>query len=263
MNQVEKIFNVKNVFFLYWILLHCSGHTKTWCKGRGHRSKARIGRRFKVKQSSRPTEQTDTTPTCPYVQIPPTPINPTDWLKTFNAPSDWLNVSDIHSNEMRLCQITHQHGLHCAPIVVSRSLIVKQDCSWILHVHGHEVDIKSVNLLSRVPTYLETESTNQLLETLRGLGTCIANPEPKFTELGKLKKNHQFLSANGTVVAFVDFGYAVDTKFLCTVRHSDCHMLTLPENKRCPPCVLYRNLLFSLCSRSGKSIQTHKNTNYR
>lgn len=167
---------------------------------------------------------------------------------------------------MRLCQITHQDGIDCAPIVVSCSLIVKTDCSWVLHVHGHEVNKNSVNLLSHIPTFLENETTNQLLETLKSVHTCIANPEPKFTELGKSKKKCQFLSADGAVVAYVDFGYVVDNEFPCTVRHVNCHLLTQAENKSCPPCVLYRNSLFALSSRSrtGKSTTpAHKKTNYR
>ena len=41
-----------------------------------------------------------------------------------------------------------------------------------------------------------SETTVNLLQTVCSLNTCIGNPATKFTELGKSKKNGQFLSAN-------------------------------------------------------------------
>ncbi len=193
---------------------------------------------------------------------------PASWLEAFKVPNGWVNVSSTLENELCLCQIVHQQAIDCAPIVVSRSLIVKrQHFSWMLHVHGHHVNLTAVSLLSRIPSYLESETATALLESIGSLSTCIGNPEDKFTQLGKAKKNRQFLSGNGSVVAYLDVGFVLCTnakeQFSCTVRHTDCHLLTAAEGKRCESCLLYRNSLFSQCSRIGKSIQTHKKTNYR
>ena len=179
----------------------------------------------------------------------------------------WVNVSGTHDTELSLCKIARQEVLDCPPIVVSHSLIIKLDCSWMLHVHGHRVDPDLVPSLSKIPSCLDSETTVNLLQSVCSLNTCIGNPETKFTELGKSKKNCQFLSANGTVVAYVDSGHVLlnnaEEQFPCTVRCINCHLLTAAESKRCSVCTIYQNTLFSLCSRTGKKAVRHKTTNYR
>ena len=202
--------------FFHVVFLSCDQSTKTRRKGKGKRSKARIGRRFKTKSfvpdQTIPVKQTRTMP-------PTTHDSTTSWLESFNVPNGWVNVSTLE-NKLCLCQIVHQQAIDCAPIVVSRSLIVQQDFSWMLHVHGHHVNPSAVPL-SRIPSYLESETATALLETVSSLHTCIGNPEDKFTQLGKAKKNRQFLSGNGSVVAYVDVGFALCTnakeQFSCTV----------------------------------------------
>ena len=44
------------------------------------------------------------------------------------------------SPDLRLCCVAYQELEGCSPLVVTRSLIVKQDYSWLLHVHGRPVE---------------------------------------------------------------------------------------------------------------------------
>jgi hypothetical protein len=152
----------------------------------------------------------------------------------------------------------------CAPLIVSRSLIVKLDGSWILHVHQHKVDPKTIPVLSEFQLCLNSETALSLLEKVCHLHTCIGNADSKFTELGKSKKDNQFTSAKGAVVAFLDAGFAIhcaSESSSCTVRHVNCHLLTNAESKQC---ALHRNTLFSLASGvSKKTVSTSKKTNYQ
>ncbi len=180
------------------------------------------------------------------------------------VPVGWVNVSS--DLELRLCKISHQDFSDCAPLVITRSLIVKPDNSWILHVHDRRVNHHHIPSISDIPSCLDHDSLNLLLLKVCALNTCIGNPETKFTELGKSKKNGNFLSSDKNIVACLEYGYVTTVggeKFPSTVRCSDCHLLT--ESQRCCACTSYRNTLFAASSRVGKNSQTvkHKTTNYR
>ena len=79
------------------------------------------------------------------VKLPPHWIDVTfgaqDWMAQVKLPPHWIDVT-FGAQDLRLCQVTYQDLTEatCNPLVVTRSLIVKQDHSWTLHVHGHLVD---------------------------------------------------------------------------------------------------------------------------
>ena len=68
---------------------------------------------------------------------------------------------------------------------MTRSLIVKQDYTWVLNVHGHLVDPSKISSLALIPHNLTRDSATLLLSRLAELNTCVGNPEPKFVSLGR------------------------------------------------------------------------------
>ena len=151
-------------------------------------------------------------------------------------------------------------------MAVTRSIVVKADYSWILHVNNHHVDPQNISLLVEVPPILDADSTASLLQTVCKLNTCAGNPDPKFINLAKSKKNGQFLSNKKEVVAYLDSGFCVlvdGQQYVSTVRCSNCQLLT--DHVRCTYCVVYRSTLISMCYRLEKcnSSITSKKTNYR
>ena len=81
--------------------------------------------------------------------------------------------------------VTYQELEGCSPLVVTRSLIVKQDYTWVLNVHGHLVDPSKISSLALIPHNLTRDSATLLLSRLAELNTCVGNPEPKFVSLGR------------------------------------------------------------------------------
>jgi hypothetical protein len=230
-------------------------HKKAWHKGRGRRSKARIGQKRKHK---------------PLVKQPAlvedTDISFSHWSESLDDMEGWINASA--DEELRFCQLSRQDVSECSPLVVSRSLIVnKQDDSWMLHINGHGADPVCISSLFEFPSCLNRDSTTMLLQTVPNLNTCVGNPESMFIELGMSKKNHQFLSSNKEITPYVDTEFTVtvgDQQYSSTVRCSDCHLLT--ESNRCCVCTKYRHNLSVMCSHVAKNnstVEKKLTVNYR
>ena len=218
-------------------------------KGRGKRSKARIGPKRKCHESTKNT-------------VPKAAVNPSQWTDVV-VPEGWINVSN--ETELRLCQISRQDIPNIPPLAITRSLVVKSDCSWMLHIHGHRVDPSHIPTYDDTP-FLDPTSTTTLLQKVGSLNTCVGNPDPKIINLAKRKKNGQFLSQKQDVVAYLDVGTCVSIEgqdYPSTVRCSSCNLLT--DGIRCEDCTGYRKTLLTLCSRSnGSGHSVHKSKkNYR
>ena len=91
--------------------------------------------------------------------------SPNNWMTAVQLPHDWTNVS-FGAPDLRLCRITYQDLPGSSPLVVTRSLIVKQDHSWVLNVHGHTVDASKVPFLRTLPVELNSDSATLLLSRL-------------------------------------------------------------------------------------------------
>ena len=179
-----------------------------------------------------------------------------DLMAVVGLPPNWTDVS-FGAQGLRLCRVTYQELPGTAPLVVTHSLIVKQDCSWALNVHGHTVDSSKVPSLQSFPDKLSGESVTLLLNEVADLHTCIGNPEQKYTVLGEAKKYGQFLSANKEVVAYIDRNACVtvgDQQYPTTVRSSKCHLLT--SAVRCSVCTGYRKSLNAQHSRALCQVKT-------
>ena len=223
---------------------------RSWKKGRGKRSKAKIGPKKKthVKEGD--------------VHVPAL-LYPSQWLNV-SIPDGWNTIP--HERELRLCQISSQALSSIPPLVVTRSIVVKADYSWMLHVNNHQVDPQNISSFVEVPPFLDASSTTSLLQAVCTLNTCVGNPDPKFIDLAKSKKNSQFLSSEKEVVAYLDSGFSVvvdGQQYASTVRCSSCHLLT--DRLRCTNCGVYRSTLIAMSYRFEKRNTTvqSKTTNYR
>ena len=74
-------------------------------------------------------------------------------MAVVQLPPHWIDVN-FGAPDLRLCHVTYQELPEVTPLVVTCSLIVKQDHSWVLHVNGHRVDPASVPSLQSFPTSL-------------------------------------------------------------------------------------------------------------
>ena len=157
--------------------------------------------------------------------------------------------------------------LSVSPLAVTRSVVVRADYSWILHVNNHLVDPKLISSIQKIPSLLDATLTTTLLQTVCTLNTCVGNPDTKFTELAKSIKNGQFFLRKQKVVAYLDSGFCVlmdGQQYVSTVRCSNCHLLS--DRYRCIECAVYRSTLVSMCFRSEKqnaSTCLSKSMNYR
>ena len=186
-------------------------------------------------------------------------------MALLQLPHGWTNVS-FGAPDVRLCRVTYQELAGCPPLVVTRSLIVKQDGSWLLNVHSHSVNRMKIPSLTSIPAKLNSDSAALLLGKIGELNTCAGNPDPKFTAIAEAKKNCQFLSARNEVVAYLDSSACVtigELQYSSTVRCLKCHLLT--DDVCCSECTTYRNSLLIQHSRVMKrsSSVKSKKTNFR
>ena len=154
------------------------------------------------------------------------PVYPSQWLSHLTIiPDGWIALP--HETELKLCQISSQTVLSVSPLAVTRSFVVRADYSWILHVNNHLVDPKLISSIQKIPSLLDATLTTTLLQPVCMLNTCVGNPDMKFTELAKSKKNGQFFSRKQKVVAYLDSGFCVlmdGQQDVSTVRCSNCHL---------------------------------------
>ena len=71
--------------------------------------------------------------------------------------------------------MTYQNKHGYAPMVVTRSVVVKEDQFWTIHVHGHPVDPANIPSLQSFPSSLTRDLIDPLLSQLAHLNTCIGN----------------------------------------------------------------------------------------
>ena len=105
-------------------------------------------------------------------------------------PSGWMEVS--HAQQKRYCVISYQKADECAPLVVTRFLVIDKTGEWQLHINGHLVDISVVPLLVSFPKVLPEFDAFKLMTIVNDLNKCVGNSDPKFVTLGKQKRTDIF-----------------------------------------------------------------------
>ncbi len=138
-------------------------------------------------------------------------------------------------------------------LIVSRSLNVRDDISWVVHVNGHRVEPDNVPSIARVPPLLEVSSIVNILQFLSQLKTCIGNTDSKCIEMAKTKKNAYFLSCENDVPAYLKtcFPLMIDSQqYLNTVRTATCRLLS--TEPRCCNCTKYHSTLIAMSFRQKR-----------
>ena len=224
-----------------------------WKKGRGNRSVACIGRKFKglCKIDLKAVDAEQSTPSSSSVEFEP-PILSSSEAISVPVPVGWTNA--FSESEERFCEITRQDIPDTPPLVVARSLVVQPDSSWMVHVHGHQVDQAHILSFLEVPSEICLATTATLLSTVATLAVCVGNAESRFVELAK-QKGGNFLSSTGEVVAYVDkiACVSVEGQQHLTVRCANCQLMVSKEldSHQCSLCEKYRKTLYVLSNRAS------------
>ena len=169
--------------------------------------------------------------------------------------TDWY-VTSRPGEIVRLFHINHYENTVNIPVSVSKTLIVRNDTSWVCVFNGFVVP-RSCPILNSIPHLLLLNDFSSLLTCIINSSLCPGNNDKHFVDLCNIRKG-QFLSLQKDVVAFID----KSNLSLPTVRHSSCHIVVNNE-KRCAVCNRYRNVLRAIYSSSKKSSNVLPKTNYR
>ena len=111
--------------------------------------------------------------------------------------------------------------------IITHSITISHDFSWVAYIHGHQVD-SSLALFSSVPNKLDANSLRVLLTTLDGCVVCPGHPDSTFVEMAMAKKGHMTSLDGKTVVATVDSFAPVSLNgetYTTTVRHRSCDII--------------------------------------
>ncbi len=178
--------------------------------------------------------------------------------------TDQSQISNASDDSIKLCKINSQPSTSTQPLVITHTLVVKNDFTWKLIVHGHEVLHLSTPLLSTIPEHLNKQSLAHLLTVIDSLKVCPGNTDERFIEMAKSLKG-KFLTKSGEVRAYIDSGFPLSinkTVVSTTIRTNGCEIVTIGE--RCSKCDNYRGQLRMAHSRhSRKSSDSQKFTNNR
>ena len=236
-------------------------------KGHGARSLACIGRKYKGphKIELEAVHAEESTPSSSSEEFKPPTLSSSEATPVpaeaihVPIPLGWTDVSS--ESEQRFCEITRQDIPDTPPLVVARSLVVQPDSSWMVHVHGHQVDQAHILSFLEVPSEICPATTATLLSTVATLAVCAGNPESQFVELAK-QKSGNFLSSTGEVVAYIDkiACVSVEGQQHLTVRCADCQLLVSKEmdSSRCSVCEKYQETLYVLSNRALREEDTTK-----
>ena len=177
-------------------------------------------------------------------------------------PINWINTSASGNHTLCFSRISH-HESGSSSAFVDCSLVVRNDTTWHVHVRGHPLPPSSL-ILADFGSHLDSVTASMLLARLSDLHTCPGNPEPKFVSLANAKRNREFLSSNNEVVAYADAHGSVSAKgtcYPCTVRTTECHLLT--KELRCDQCKGYRKNLLAQHSRAQQAVDQPEHTSNR
>ena len=178
---------------------------------------------------------------------------------------EWFDQSVTSSlYQIRLCKITShaQTSTSAEPLSLSCSLLVNEDRSWNVFIHGQAQEIRQHNFFSAVPDYLDCNTINDLLQALH-LGTiCPGHTDHRYHDMAKHRKG-TFIGEDGRVRATLQSLHPVvynGEVFSSTIRTTECELLT--SDSICPKCKAFGVTLRSLYSRwSTRSDETSKYTN--
>ena len=156
--------------------------------------------------------------------------------------------------------------------IVTHSVTIYEDRTWIAFVHGRQIDGNKSPPLSSIPNILDEKSLENLLSKMDQCTVCPGHPDNRFVEMA-LSKRGKLMSKNGKdVVGFVDKYAPVclnGDMYNSTVRNSECEIIV--NGGKCEKCVSYRDTLRKAYHRwlknkqrsPGRHTSTTSKTNFR
>lgn len=154
--------------------------------------------------------------------------------------ASWINQAS-GLDHVAICKVSDQpsSSRQTLDLVITFCVIVRNDLSWSLSVHGHQIDLEqqSNRFLSNVPMILSEESLQELLLLLDRCSVCPGNPDNQYILMVEAMKGKLMSLDRKTIIA------SVDDFFEKTIRVSNCELLLTASIVRCKACVAYRNTL--------------------
>ena len=157
--------------------------------------------------------------------------------------SQW--TCQFTQDALQLCKLQQPSPSSSAQsaLVVTNSLTINSDFTWLAFVHGHKVDSKRSPPLSTIPDKLDSEAINGLLLKLDTTTVCPGHPDKQFVEM-VLSKRGKLPSKSGAVATTIDAYAPVELNgemYAQTVRNMSCEIIV--NGAKCPKCVQYRGTL--------------------
>lgn len=159
--------------------------------------------------------------------------------------ASWINQSSA-VDHVAICKVSNQPCTSRQTLVITFCIIIRNDLSWSLSVHGHQINLEQqvYGFLSNIPAVFNEESLQELLLLLDRCSVCPGNPDDQYILMVESKKGKLMSRDRKTVIA------SVDDFFEKTVRVSTCEVLVTAN--KCKSCVAYRNTLRSMYHRWSK-----------
>ena len=156
-------------------------------------------------------------------------------------PSQWIHHTQESSSTIQVCKFSSKTSSSSQPIV-THSLTVHSDFTWVTFVHGHTVDDKKSQVLANFSEKLDSQSLNFLLSQLDRCMVCPGHPDKHLVEMlscmkGKLTSRH-----GDDIVATLDSYAPVvlnGEMYTQTVRYKSCEIVV--NSAKCGHCVDYRD----------------------
>lgn len=109
--------------------------------------------------------------------------------------SGWIDATN--TDYISVCKLVDLNDT----TIITHSLIVKEDFSWTLTIHGTQVDIRNCSCLSGIPEKLDLETLPLLLSIIDASSVCCGNFDDTYVRMMESKSE----SPNKTSIsAFID-----------------------------------------------------------
>lgn len=159
-----------------------------------------------------------------------------------------------YSNQLQLCKLNTLPSTSSQPLVITYTITIHSDCSWLVFVHGNCLHNVADTPLSGIPCKLDSSSLHQLICAIDDSQICPGNPDDNFVTMVAARKG-QLLSPSGRVVARLEENFIVEmhgNTYNRTVQTKSCALLVGKGEIHCGSCRAYRCQLRAMHSRWSK-----------
>ena len=156
--------------------------------------------------------------------------------------SKWV-VQDPVLESVAICKLSEGLSTASQSLLVTHCIVIKDDLSWSVSVHGAQVDASNCGLLSKRPPKMHMQYLQSLVSLLDTCATCPGHPDSQFVDMVEAKKG-QLMSKDSKCVSKLDDFAPVTCdgeQYAITVRVSTCEIIV--SAGKCKSCVAYRNSL--------------------